>query len=160
MCSVVPNPIYFDQSNVVKVHCFIAVQDLHSVCANSGRALTLHTSPVTIMNTQAQRLSCLQQPQSNTLAFFVKTSPGQNLNITLIDFGAVASGGWHSCVNYGRVIESKTQQQTMICGGQERRKPIMVSNSNQIEIRLEKHIEAQFALNFQSRYTDYIRIST
>ena len=134
--------------------CPIAVQDIHPVCTNSGRVLTLRTSPVTVLNTQVQGLPCLQQPQSNTLAFFVRTSPGQNMNITLIDFGAVASSGWHSCVNYGRVIESKTQQQTMICGGQERRKPIMVSNSNQIEIRLEKHIEAQFALNFQSRYTN------
>ncbi|ELT99578.1 hypothetical protein CAPTEDRAFT_201733 [Capitella teleta] len=79
----------------------------------------------------------------------VQAKPGQQINITLIDFmwGSSRSG----CNAYGHITDQQTGRQTTICGGQTRKNNLMLSISSTVFIstdRLDDNV--RFLLKIQA----------
>ena len=121
---------------------------MRQLCSDTRSPLQVHESSSFVYSDTVRSIPCFKNQESGSLTFRIMASQGQQINITLIDLGAASSSGWHSCVNYGHIMEVKTMQQTRICGGQHRRRGLMLSNSNLVEIHLEEHTSAKFMLEF------------
>ena len=119
------------------------------MCDGGDSVLDLQRNAGFVSNEAVQSLPCLSHPYDQLVKFYAKTSLGQQINVSLIDLEVSSHKAWHTCVNYGQVVEMSTMQQTMICGGQRRNKYLMVSNSNKVEIRLNNHQKHSFLLQFE-----------
>ena len=83
---------------------------------------------------------------ATTCPWILQALPGQKLNITLIDF-AISSkrdlsksnshfGIPEICYKYALIKERSKQKDTTVCGGQERKKWVYLSDSNSVHIEV------------------------
>ena len=122
--------------------------DVRHLCKDSEHTMVIRDSPAFLYSDKIRSAPCLSNTHADSFNFKVLASEGQQINITLIDLETVSAASWQNCVNYGWVVDFKTRQQTMICGGQDRKKRIVLSNSNAVEMRLDYRSRAKFLLKF------------
>ena len=126
--------------------------DTNEICSGEHRNIHLRENLGHIHSGNILSKPCLFDRHSSSAVFQLEASQGQQINITMVDFGQTSTKAWGSCVNYGRIVELQTNQQTMICGGGERTKHLMISNSNKVEISLQKYQNPKFMLRFEGEH--------
>lgn len=84
--------------------------------------------------------SCFSQDTSHLL---INASPGQQINITLIDLQFNKNDQSHSCVNYGEIEDLHTKQGSSLCGGKSRISHVILSNSHMMRLKLNSNFKEQ-----------------
>ena len=108
---------------------------------------------------------------STTSPWLIKALPGQRINLTLLDFGAVQneespldSSGQRSmdhCQVYGIIRETLNGKASAICGGIIRERNVYVSEGNELEVRImtsPAEQGAQFLIKYQSKSASMDRV--
>ncbi len=99
----------------------------------------------------------------------IKASPGQRVNITLVDFSQMGpkedSNGKamrpRYCREYAVLRETKGQTSVVVCDGDPEDKHIYITDSHVVEIEVERSqtpdAEFRFLLKYQSKETNNIQ---
>ncbi len=108
-------------------------------------------------------LSSPQDPhcQRDQTSWLIEGSPGQRVNLTLLDFGAGGSGDhvhMSSCIPYGFLVERTLGVNQSICGGRSRERVLYTSATNSVEVVLISPRPSQpaFLVNFQGKSSNKI----
>ncbi len=108
-------------------------------------------------------LSSLQDPhcQRDQTSWLIEGSPGQRINLTLLDFGAGSSSDQvhvSSCMPYGFLEEKTLGVNQSICGGRSRERVLYTSATNSVEVVLISPRPSQpaFLVNFQGKSSNKI----
>ncbi len=100
-------------------------------CSTSPVELKLGEAGVTLSSHQADTSGC-GLPRA---PWTIKTSQGQRVNITLVDFGWEEVGIQNSHGNlYGYVVERSLGMNTTFCGGGNKESHVYLSASSEVEI--------------------------
>lgn len=138
---------------------FIPALSIQSFCLSKSSIPVIRVNDGFINSADLLELPCIKNQRADMVTLKLLASDGQQINMTLIDTLGQANG----CMEYGRVIESKTRQQTVICGGRQRESWLMLSNANIIELQLKKQPAAKYLLKVEGeicqRHFDFILIN-
>jgi hypothetical protein len=104
------------------------------------------------------RNTSLPSSKCNTLQLHAQ--PGQQINLTLVDFSWVKPNegdhvSWSGkCINYGQMIDHTTGRNVTMCGGGDKReRHLMVTKNNTVEIVwTRKNPDGRFLIKFQGWY--------
>ena len=92
---------------------------------------------------------------SEAAPWIIQAKPGQQINITLIDFYWGDQKSKETClVEYGYIIDGETSDIATICGGSDRIKHLQVSKGSMIQVALRQEtlVEHRFLLEYSGRY--------
>ncbi|ELT94306.1 hypothetical protein CAPTEDRAFT_186335, partial [Capitella teleta] len=117
-------------------------------CLHS-EAITMGSSPKFLFSGDIISPECLRHRTTSDVTIFLKASPGQQINVSLIDFRSNPTDLETGCIQYGSVLDQKTSQENRICGGFRRESWVMTSNSNQVKVNLRANQNGIFLLNVQ-----------
>ena len=106
---------------------------------DSRNDVTLPASPGALLSSsQLYR----RHNQGPPCPYSIVASPGQVLNVTLVDFGVSdISGSYGSCHQYAQIRESVSSQPVSVCRGRQRERQVFTSRSNRIQIIFTEYQE-------------------
>ena len=112
------------------VYC--SVLSVKTLC-QSPTGLAVTTAPRSISSSDLAQSGCPTALLHATL----HARPGQQINVTMLDFLWGSSPAGAACVPYGHMTDSQTGRRVSVCGGQQRWTNLMVSISSSIQLDLQ-----------------------
>ncbi|ELU05656.1 hypothetical protein CAPTEDRAFT_217504 [Capitella teleta] len=136
----------------------VRVMSQSDICAADG-IIRLRDSSHVIASRQLASLPCFTSGQRWTRK--IQASTGQQINVTLIDLEIGATVSSRACEEYGHVTDAHTKQSAPICSHGDRRKTLLISNSNILDLNLRAATELpNFALKLEVLGCPDIKVSS
>ena len=125
-----------------------AVTPARDLC-QSGPSATLSSRSLILSSHDIAHSHC----PSTIRGLQLRASPGQQVNVTLVDFMWGAATERRPCTPYGHIVDMQTGRKVALCGGQSRESTVLLSLSSAVKMDLMPvDPDVRFLLKFQGPF--------
>ena len=132
----------------IHIYHFVAVTAVNTLCT-SAYTLKGMTSQLSIASSDIRSSLCSEAIRH----LEVHATPGQQINVTMVDFMWGSSSADRGCVSYGDIVDQQTGRRVMLCGGQQRESTVLLSISSTVRLNLQPlGTKSRFLITFQGQH--------